>query len=95
MSQNNSKIDISGNIVRIPLENIIEVIRIATGKSRAGVEKCLSEIQNFHAYKEGDGISAAMSAKYLTGEAENLEKSMKLLYALEAAKDREILEIVR
>lgn len=95
MSQNKQNIDISGNIVRIPLESVIEIVRIATGKSRAGVEKCLSEIQNFHAYKEGDGIKAAMSAKYLTEEAENLEKSMKLLYALEAAKDREILEITR
>lgn len=101
---NTNQIDISGNIVRIPIASIIEVTEIATGKSRVGVERNLSEIQEIFAYKYGQYgrsgeqtslLGAKRAAEYLVLAAKDLSKSINLLHALQESKTREELEIVR
>lgn len=88
----------SGNIVKIPLDKLIEVAEIAVGNARVGVERRLGEIQEIFAgryavEKSRSSHDALFAAQHLSESATALAKSLEVLHALQAARTRDQLEI--
>lgn len=90
-----NKIDISANIVRIPLAELKEVATIAVGKSKHRVEQHLNEIQHAFCTATPDLFAIQYMAERLAENSAALEKSIKVLHALTTSESRDQLEILK
>ncbi len=98
----NTNINIDGNKVEVRLSILIENAQMAVGLGQAEVERELGKIQRYFAYNYNRGgetainIGMALSASdYLKTATDNLNKAIKILQALEYAKEREEFIVVR
>jgi len=90
----NSQNDLSGTLVKVDYEVMLQTAGIAYSGMRQKVENYLSELQ--HMIKPEDFLSAKfpLRAKYLAEDAERLAVAAEMYHNLLNGKTRERIEVV-
>ena len=95
---NNTKHDLSANIAKLNLDEMISAAYAGVFACKTAVERGLSTLQNeaFHTKEEKDRIRIMNNnANYLAEDAARLAKTTNLLHFLFECKTREEIEIVK
>jgi len=88
-----TNIKLDAQTVEIPLETLIEVVKIAAGLSKIEVERNLQSIQTISFYDSKNLAGTKNLAVSLSQHSELLAESLEVWYALEESKSRENLII--